>query len=247
MKEIFIEGTTLPQAYHKALIALEDEGTILDCAAYNQLQKEVSMTVSVTNPLQEPRISQLLIGGFEELQQYEMEVLDGILNFRIGNGWDYTYNARFKDQIPFIIRELKRDPSSRRAAVMVRTEDDIDSNDPACLQHLQYFIREDKLHCKVLFRSNDLPEAFFFNAWAFIRLQERIAKDLDMEVGSYTHRSNSMHCYEKDFVLLKSYSDAAKQSVSIDDLTYEYKDFWENIMKDTIPDILKKVETLKNN
>jgi len=205
------------------------------------------MTIEILEPLTEPRISQLLIGGFEELQQYELEILDGILDFRIGKGWDYTYHARYKDQLPFIINELKSDPSTRRAIMSIRTNEDIGSKDPACLQSIQYFIRNDKLHCKVLFRSNDLPEAFFFNAWAFIKLQEKIAEELGIEVGAYTHRSNSMHCYEKDFSLLTSYADAIRKQEDIDTLTFNYKDFWEDIMKDSIPKILEKVETIRNN
>ena len=59
------------------------------------MQKEVSMTMVIDEPLCEPMISRLYIGGFRELQQYIMEVLDGIVDFKINtaeNAWEYTYH-----------------------------------------------------------------------------------------------------------------------------------------------------------
>jgi len=259
MKEIFVTGKTLPEAYHKALKELYENGEIVDCPDFNQLQKECSMTVCVENPLAEPRISRLIIGGAHEIQQYELEMLDGILDFMIGadeNVWEYTYHDRYAYQMPFIVSELKRNPYSRRAVMNIR-DFNIDSanNDPACMQSIQYFIRDtaDKidnarrlqLHCKVLFRSNDLPEAFFYNAFALIRLQEKVAAELNaiglpVEVGTYTHRSNSMHCYEKDFELIKGYIKGINER-SVEDLTYNYAEFFKELMEDEIPAIMKMV------
>ena len=86
MKEIFVEGQTLPEAYHKALVELMENGDIVGCPDYNQLQKECSMTVVVHQPVKEPRISRLMIGGHHELQQYVMEVLDGYWISRSATG-----------------------------------------------------------------------------------------------------------------------------------------------------------------
>ena len=148
MKELFVQGKTLPEAYHSALKALHLQGEMSDCADYNQQQKECGMTIYIEEPITEPRISKLIIGGHADLYQYEKEVLDGILNFRIGFGWNYTYNSRITPQIPFIINELKRNPSSRRAVIVVRDwQYDITNDSPACLQIMQFFIRNNKLDC----------------------------------------------------------------------------------------------------
>jgi thymidylate synthase len=207
------------------------------------------MTVSILNPTQEPRISKLIIGGHYELQQYVMEVLDGILDFKIGDGncWEYTYHARYINQLPFIYEELKRNPLSRRAIMNIR-DFDVDSKnaDPACMQSIQFFIRDDKLHMKVLFRSNDLPEAFFFNTFALIRLQNRVATKLGIKVGTYTHRSNSMHCYEKDFTMLERFVKGI-ETKNIEDLTYEYEGFYDCLMLESVPDIMNQVKKLKEN
>ena len=249
MKEIFVRGKTLPEAYHSALKELYENGDIVECPDYDQLQKECSMTIVVEEPLAEPRISRLIIGGAHELMQYEFEILDGILDFMIGadeNVWEYTYHERYAYQVPFIISELKRNPDSRRAIMNIRDfNTDSANNDPACMQSIQYFIRDDKLHCKILFRSNDLAEAFFYNAFALIRLQEKIAAELNVGVGTYTHRSNSMHCYEKDFDLIAGYIKGINER-EFADLTYDYEEFFKELMEDEIPSIMKMVEEQKS-
>jgi len=248
MKEIFVTGKNLPEAYHNALKELYENGEIVDCPDYDQLQKECSMTVFVENPTAEPRVSRLIIGGAHEIMQYEMEILDGILDFMIGadeNVWEYTYHDRYAYQVPFIISELKRNPYSRRAIMNIRDFDvDSSNNDPACMQSIQYFIRDNKLHCKILFRSNDLAEAFFYNAFALIRLQEKIAAELNVEVGTYAHRSNSMHCYEKDFDLIKGYVKGIGER-PVEELTYNYEEFFKELMEEEIPSIMKMVEEQK--
>ena len=249
MKEIFVTGKTLPEAYHKALVELYNNGEIVDCPDYSQLQKECSLTVCVEQPLTEPRVSRLIIGGAHELQQYEMELLDGILDFMIGtaeNVWEYTYHERYAHQVPFIVNELKRNPYSRRAIMNIRNfEVDSANDDPACLQSIQYFIRDGALHCKILFRSNDLPEAFFYNAFALIRLMERIASELGVSVGTYTHRANSMHCYEKDFALIEGYIKGINER-SFEDLTYNYEGFFKDAMAEEIPAIQDMINDQKS-
>jgi len=243
MKEMFITGESLPIAYHKALLALHEDGDVLPCSDWGQLQKEVSMTYSVLNPLAEPMVSRLYIGGFYELQQYVMEVLDGILDFKIGDGncWEYTYHDRYVRQMPFILSELRRNPDTRRAVMNIRDfEVDSANNDPACLQSIQYFIRGGRLHCKILMRSNDAAQANFMNAFAFVMLQKKVADELGLPVGTYTHRANSFHCYERNFALLDRYVDGIKNK-PLEEITYDYEGFYKDIMEESIPKIIAAV------
>ena len=245
MREIFVQGRSLTEAYHRALCELENNGSIVGCSDWNQTQKECAMTVCVEEPTAEPRISRLIIGGPYDLQRYAMELIDGILDFKINAGWDYTYHDRFARYLPFVIGELKRNKESRRAVISIRdNETDSRNKDAACMQSMQFFIRNDRLDCMVLFRSNDLPEAFFFNAFALIMLQEKIAGELGVGIGTYTHRSNSMHCYEKDFQLLKNFTKAIAEKQA-DDLYYNYLGDWDELMKAEIPAINKLVEDLR--
>lgn len=245
MREVFVYGNSLAEVYHDALLDLWEEGLEVDCPDWNTTQLELSLTFTVRNALTEPMISKLFIGGPHELEQYRQEMLDGILDFEIEKGnWKYTYHDRYKDQYDFIINELKRNPYSRRAVMDIRDPEDIGSNDPACLQHIQYFIRDGKLHCKLLFRSNDACKATFMNAFALIMLQKRIADELGIPVGSYTHRANSFHCYEKDFNTLDSYAHYILNK-PLEALSYSYKDEWKELMEDEKEAIAEKVRNLK--
>lgn len=243
MKEKTVYGHTLPDAYHKALKHLARDGDYVPCPDYNTSQKELSMMMVVRKPIAEPMISRLFIGGYHELEQYRQELLDGILDFEVAKGnWAYTYHDRIGYQYNFVIDELKRNPYSRRAVIDVRRLADMRHDDPACLQHIQYFIRDNKLHCKVLFRSNDACKATFMNAFALIMLQKRIADELDIEVGTYTHRANSFHCYEKDFALLDGYVERINSG---ENLTYNYVGEWDELMEEAKADIAEKVERLR--
>lgn len=250
MRELLASGRSLPETYHASLLLLEQHGEHTPCPDYNTTQKECSMTLFVEEPLAEPRISKLFIGGFAELEQYRQEMLDGILDFEIERGnWEYTYHARIAEQLPFIHRELRRNPDSRRAVIDVRDwkHDSAEGNaNPACLQHIQYFIRNGALHCKVLFRSNDATEATFMNSYALICLQERLAKELGVAMGSFTLRANSFHCYEKDFALLEGYCRRIREAEDTDELCYFYEGDWQELMATAAVEIAQKVEELKN-
>ena len=245
MIEYIARGDTLPEAYHEALHCLKFYGDVVPCPDYNTSQKEISLTMRVENPLKEPMISRLMIGGPRELEQYRQEILDGILDFEIERGnWAYTYHDRIAKQIPFVIAELKRNPYSRRAVIVVRDwEVDSKSTDPACLQHIQYFVRDNKLHCKLMFRSNDACKATFMNAFALIMLQKRIADELGYEVGTYTHRANSFHCYAQDYALLDGY---VHRYLGGEDTTYDYVGEWDELMEEAKPEIEEMVKELKS-
>lgn len=248
MKHYLVEGNSLPEAYHKALVVLQNEGKNYPCPDYNTTMKEVSLTFYAENAIAEPFISKLFPGGHHELQQYVMEICDGILNFMTtvgGSYWEYTYNQRFAYQLPFIISELKKNPFSRRATMNIRDfEVDSKNNHPACLQSIGLYIRDGKLNMTITMRSNDAVQATYMNAVGFIALQRKLAKELNVEVGSYTHTAYSFHAYERSFDTLKKYVNDIENK-PIDELTYDFEGFYDELMADEIPAINEMVATLK--
>ena len=247
MKHFFVEETSLPQAYHAALRLLSTEGKQIPCPDYSTDMLEIAMTFAVAEPFAEPMVSRLYPGGTYELQQYVLEVCDGILDFMVGaaeNTWEYTYSLRIKGQIPWLLDELRRNPHSRRAVIDVRdTAVDAHNDHPACLQHIQFLNRDGKLHMKVLMRSNDAVNATFMNAFAFIMLQKRIADELGLAVGSYTHTANSFHAYAKDWKMLRGYM--ARLDEAEGALTYDYASFYKDVMAAEIPKIMAMVAEQK--
>tara|TARA_B100000700_G_C15034356_1_gene852105 strand:- start:1166 stop:2182 length:1017 start_codon:yes stop_codon:yes gene_type:complete len=104
-------------------------------------------------------------------------------------------------QWDYVVQELKRDPDSRRAVMHLRTPgDSIDAKlDVPCTLALQFFIRDKKLHQIVHMRSSDVIFGIAYDVPAFTLFQEILANELGVELGSYTHVSNSLHIYERHF------------------------------------------------
>ncbi len=244
MKFNHVIGYSLPEAYHRALLALHKNHLRVDCKDYNTTTKECGIVIEVKKPLLENRISKIFPGGPRDLQQYRMEISDGILDFMVGateNSWEYTYHQRIGDQLDFVVEELNRDKDSRRAIVLIR-DNKVDqfTDHPACLQELQFLIREDKLDMVAAMRSNDALKASFMNMDAFIKLQSLVALKLGIPVGTYTHIANSYHVYEKDF---KEFDIAILRikKTPLNKLTYSYQDCYAALMEEAIPAIKETV------
>lgn len=248
-----IVGNNLPDSYYTALLMLDKYGKEVPCPDYDTNMIECSANIEIENPLKEPMIAKLGIYDTESLQQYKMEIEDGILDFMIGvteNSWEYTYHERIGNQLDFVIEELKRNPYSRRAVINTRNNDvDMNTDHPACLQHIQFFIRDNALNMIVMMRSNDAVNATFMNMFAFIGLQKIVADKLGIKVGTYTHRANSFHVYEKDYSLFRSMVDTISKEIEhydfLDKLAYNYCDEWKEIMESEIPKIEAKVMAQK--
>ena len=250
MKELIVRGYSLAETYHKALEELSTYGELVNSADWGCDCLEASLTMSITQPLSEPMISRCCICSPEALEQYRQELLDGILDFNIGTTWDYTYHNRMVfpvDQKKFILNELKRNPGSRRAVIDVRNiSKDCYSEDPACLQHIQYFIRNNKLDCCVLFRSNDATRANFMNSFGLIMLQKWFADELGIEVGTFTLRANSFHCYGNELDNLNNYVKKIKEKGYTDkSIVFNYKGNWDKKMEDSKSIIEEKVRKLR--
>jgi thymidylate synthase len=123
---------------------------------------------------------------------------------------------------------------------------DVDSSNehPACLQSIHFAIRDKKLNMTIMMRSNDAVQATYMNAVGFIALQKKVAVELDVPVGSYTHISYSFHAYENCFDKLEKYAEAI-ETKDINDLTYHYEGFYDQLMQDEIPSILSMVKDQK--
>ena len=81
------------------------------------------------------------------------------------------------------------------------------------------------------------------NAFGLIQLQKRIADKLEIPIGTYTHRANSFHVYERDYDMFDGY---VRRIKSGGELTYDYEGEWDEMMEDAKPEIAKMVEELKN-
>ena len=73
-----------------------------------------------------------------------------------------------------------------------------------CTICLIYQIRDNKLHCTCVMRSNDIRYGTRNDLGYFLTLQKYIADRLNVEYGTYTHFAASIHVYDRDYDYVKS-------------------------------------------
>jgi thymidylate synthase len=268
-------GKSIAEAWENSLITLNEHGGRIK-TMYDKPEDppsiDATMTIVVEDPLAEPMIHKDFPGGLEELEEYVMEVVDGIKNHLVRNPddpddtrWEYTYNERLfhytvpgldspVDQIETIARKLAETPYSRRAqAITWKVWEDNDCYDPACLQSIWCRLIEDGddliLNSNIRFRSNDAYKAAFMNMFALVRLQERIANRISelsgrtVKLGRYMHMADSYHIYGSYFKEFEERFLKGLERRDFDERTFRYEDV-KDIMAEARPGILEKVNTM---
>lgn len=105
---------------------------------------------------------------------------------------------------------LRDDPDTRRAVLPIYSSIDVgyQSNDIPCTCLVQYFIRENKLCSIVYMRANDLFLGTPYDVFSFSMLQEYLACELGVEIGSYRHVVGSLCVFEKNQLTIESISNS---------------------------------------
>lgn len=116
-------------------------------------------------------------GRFSEFQDgtpyptcYGKDKLPERMMWQHGNGVGNGLN-----QIGYIVEKLVKNPTSRRAVatLFVPMEHEF-MDDPPCLNHIQFLLRNGELNMHALFRSNDMLSAWGANAYALAHLQREV-------------------------------------------------------------------------
>lgn len=111
-----------------------------------------------------------------------------------------VFNRYGFDQVAQVIYTLKRDPYSRRAVINfnVSNPERFETKDEICAIALVFELRDGKLDCTGIMRSNDVWLGTPYDVVFFTELQKHIANELGVGYGKYTHFAVSLHAYEKD-------------------------------------------------
>jgi len=105
------------------------------------------------------------------------------------------------NQFDQVIEKLKSDKDSRQAVMTIfdAKQDFVKTKDVPCTVDFQFFNRNDKLNMIVHMRSNDVYFGFPNDVFNFTMIQEMIAHEIGIDVGTYTHIANSFHLYKEHF------------------------------------------------
>jgi thymidylate synthase len=105
------------------------------------------------------------------------------------------------DQWRSIQDTLAADRDSKRAVIQIFEAGELtvpDNIDVACTLALQFMIRDDRLHGVGFMRANDAFRGVVSDVFSFTFLLEVMARQLGLEVGTYTHQVGSFHVYKSD-------------------------------------------------
>lgn len=100
-------------------------------------------------------------------------------------------------------RLLQRDIDSRRAVLTLAKPDahPVARKDLPCISSIQFIVRDQRLHCFGVMRSNDVIWGLSYDVFFMTMLQEVLARELDLALGWYEHYAASLHVYERHFEL----------------------------------------------
>jgi len=149
----------------------------------------------------------------------------GALNYYTAKnmGWDYSeedkemwqmnerggdqgdYRDGMPEKIENVIACLKTEPRSKRAVIPIpfsnegsRTVDWTNQGQTKCCRELHMYIEEGKLKCTGILRMQN-ASIFPKNIHFFSTLLDHVAKELDLELGEYTHWITNL-CHDRSAI-----------------------------------------------
>lgn len=142
-------------------------------------------------------------------------------------GW-CIYSEENHDQYVNVFNELKANPNSRRAQ-MIYTRPNIwneynqnGMSDFICTTAVQYFIRDRKLHSYVTMRSNDAFHGYRNDVAWQKHVQQKLASELNVQVGDLIWNVASLHVYESQFYLIDHYAESGRTHITKSDYAKLY-------------------------
>lgn len=113
-------------------------------------------------------------------------------------------------QFDYCLAMLESDKNSRRASIMLLQPHHLvpENVDTVCTYAINFTIAENTLAMTVMMRSNDVIFGFTNDAFCFSLLMQYMYVLLlktypDLQLGAYTHFTNSMHVYEPHYKMIR--------------------------------------------
>lgn len=165
---------------------------------------------------------------------------DGTINSAYG----YRMFRQLKDNEPvsrfnYALNQLLENPDTKNAIVMLRDDSDLDKDhqkDRCCTLCLQFTIRDGKLNCRTIMRSQDMWLGLPYDVFCFTRLQQIMLYNYNahaeekIELGDYTHQVLNLHFYPRQWEKIKDYEPIALNP----DAAYQFPEYTEKSDNDLL-------------
>lgn len=201
-----IKGETIVDAWKKGLkVVISQEGFIPTQRKNAHTKEILNVQLIVSNPLKG-------LDDIPDLEKKRKFDIDSVSNELY---WDMMVNAKltnFKsgekeiDQIDTICKRLEVKYNRQAYATIWSPEIDTVSAHPVCILGVYFYIRQEKLNMVGILRSNDAWGQGLNDMYHLVRIQQKVAKRLNIEVGTYTHYVMSLHIYDKDLIPARKYA-----------------------------------------
>lgn len=135
-----------------------------------------------------------------------------------GGGWHSNYGQYWfrneftpdgRSGFDWVVDQLMEDKDTRQAVIPMLSRDHlyIGNKDIVCTESISFRIRDNKLYMSVNMRSQDAMWGFTNDLFCFSILHEMVYMALcdryhGLTMGSYTHKVDSFHVYERHFDML---------------------------------------------
>ena len=146
------------------------------------------------------------------IELYEDYVEEGLV---YGGYGPRLFGQGVNAQVMNAISALRERSSSRRVVIQILDKEDMlppRHEDIPCTCTIQFLVRDGAVHAVASMRSNDAWFGLVHDVFAFTMLQELVARDLGVEVGTYTHFAASLHLYDRHLQNARVFLDEGYQS-----------------------------------
>jgi thymidylate synthase len=120
------------------------------------------------------------------------------------------YGPRILDQLPFVLKELKTNPDTRRAVISILDSQDLllldkdETLEFPCCDSATFSIRNNKLNVHVHMRSQNMGQVLKLDMYLWGRFTCELANQLNLEFGEFSSSVVSAHVFNKDFDYINS-------------------------------------------
>ncbi len=113
-------------------------------------------------------------------------------------------NFNGEDQLVNLIEGLKNDPNGRRHIISSWNPPELKNMSlPACHVFSQFFVSRNKLSCQLYQRSCDMFLGVPFNIASYSLFTHMLARECNLEVGTFIHTLGDFHIYKEHFEQVK--------------------------------------------
>ena len=142
---------------------------------------------------------------------------DGTINSAYGYRMFHpVFDESTETRFHYALTQLLENSDTKNAIIMLRDDSDLHpahQKDRCCTLCLCFNIRDGKLNCRTIMRSQDLWLGLPYDVFCFTRLMQIMLYNYnaacedgkEVQLGTYTHQVLNLHLYERDWQKVQDY------------------------------------------